>query len=300
MIKQFYLTAKFILTHPLIKKNKKWYGIVNFIVWQIGARALSKKIIVPWVEDSKLIIGVGETGATGNIYVGFAEYQDMLFLLHALRQEEIFVDIGANIGVYTILASKVIRANSISFEPIQNSFNRLEDQIKINRIDHLVRLENRGVGERSETLFFTNNNDTVNKVCLAGDVANTAEIEVIALDDFLEKNKKYFFKIDVEGFEYKVILGAKDILSSPNVVGLIIEMNGSSEEFGSNNSEIHNKLLSFNFYPVSYDPFGRTLSKLEGYNKIGVNTIYVKDIELLARRCKNAPKYRINNLDIEI
>ena len=300
MIKQLYSTAKFILTHPLIKKNKKWDSLVNFIFWQIGARVLSKKIIVPWVEDSKLIIGLGETGATGNIYTGFAEYQDMLFLLHALRPEETFVDIGANIGVYTILASKVIRANSISFEPIQNAFDRLEDQVKINRIDHLVRMENKGVGEKNETLFFTNNNDTVNKVSLAGDVVDTTEIEVIALDDVLKKNEKYFIKIDVEGFEYKVILGAEDTLSSPNTIGLIIELNGSSEEFGSSNSEIHNKLLSFNFYPVSYDPFSRSLVRIKDYNKCGGNTIYIKDIELLARRCKNAPKRCVNTIGIEI
>lgn len=300
MIKQLYSTAKFILTHPLIKKNKKWDSLVNFIVWQIGARVLSKKVIVPWVEDSKLIIGLGETGATGNIYTGFAEYQDMLFLLHALRPEEIFIDIGANIGVYTVLASKVIRANSISFEPIQNSFDRLEDQVKINRIDHLVRMENKGVGEKSETLFFTNDNDTVNKVSLAGSVASTTEIEVIALDGFLKTNEKYFIKIDVEGFEYKVISGAVDILSSSNVVALIIELNGSSEEFGSSNSEIHKKLLSFNFYPVSYDPVSRSLVKINDYNKNGGNTIYIKDIELLARRCKNAPKRRVNTIGIEI
>jgi hypothetical protein len=252
------------------------------------------------VEDSKLIIGIGETGATGNIYAGFAEYQDMLFLLHALRSEETFVDIGANIGVYTILASKVIRANSISFEPIQNAFDRLEDQVRINRIDHLVRIENKGVGEKSETLFFTNNNDTVNKVSLAGNVANTTEIEVIALNDVLKKNEKYFIKIDVEGFEHKVILGAGDILSSSNTLGLIIELNGSSEEFGSSNSEIHNKLLSFNFYPVSYDPISRLLVRISDYNKNGGNTIYIKDIELLSQRCKNAPKRRVNTIGIEI
>jgi FkbM family methyltransferase len=300
MIKQLYSTAKFILTHPLIKKNKKWDSLVNFILWQIGVRALSKKVIVPWVEDSRLIVGLGETGATGNIYTGFAEYQDILFLLHALQPEEKFVDIGANIGVYTILASKVIRAKSISFEPIQNAFDRFEDQVKINRINHLVRMEKKGVGEKSERLFFMNDNDTVNKVSLIGDVANTTEIEVIALDDVLKKNEKYFIKIDVEGFEYKVILGAKDTLSSPNTVGLIIELNGSSEEFGSSNSEIHNKLLSFNFYPVSYDPISRSLVRISEYNKNGGNTIYIKDIEMIAGRCKNAPKRRVNTIGIEI
>ena len=299
MIKQFCSTTMFILSHPLIK-NKKWYGLINLIIWQIGARLLSKKVIIPWVEESKLIIGIGESGATGNIYTGLAEYEEMLFLLHALQSEDVFVDVGANIGVYTILASKVVGARSISFEPIQNTFNKLEDQIKINRIDHLVMMENKGVGDKSETLFFTINNDTVNKVCLAGDVANTAEIKVIALDDVLRKDEKFFIKIDVEGFELKVIQGAKDILSSKNIIGLIIELNGSAEEFGSCNSEIHNTLLSYSFYPVSYDPISRSINKIENYNKNSGNTIYIKNIELLRLRCKKAPKHRIHTIDVEI
>ena len=157
MIGRFYSTLKFILTHPLIKRDKKWACFLNYTFWQIGARLLAKKIIVPWVGESKLIIGIGETGATGNVYTGFAEYQDMLFLLHALRPEETFVDIGANIGVYTILASKVIGAKTISFEPIRSAYDRLLDQVKINRVDHLVSAENKGVGEKNEYLFFINN-----------------------------------------------------------------------------------------------------------------------------------------------
>lgn len=44
------------------------------------------------------------TGATGNIYVGLHEFEDMAFLLHVLRRTDLFVDVGANIGSYTILA----------------------------------------------------------------------------------------------------------------------------------------------------------------------------------------------------
>ena len=66
---------------------------------------LNRKIIVPWVGDSRFITGSGETGLTGNIYVGFHEYEEMLFLLHALQPTDTFVDVGANVGEYTILAS---------------------------------------------------------------------------------------------------------------------------------------------------------------------------------------------------
>ena len=45
------------------------------------------------------------TGATGNIYCGLYEFLDMAFLLHFLRNGDLFGDIGSNIGSYTVLAT---------------------------------------------------------------------------------------------------------------------------------------------------------------------------------------------------
>ena len=61
------------------------------------------------------------TGATGNIYAGLHEFVDMAFCLHLLRSGDLFVDVGANIGSYTVLASKVAGANSVTLELILKS-----------------------------------------------------------------------------------------------------------------------------------------------------------------------------------
>ena len=63
-------------------------------------------------------MGNGDIQFRWNIYRGLFEYEDMLFLLHALRPENIFVDVGANVGAYTILSSKVVNAKSVAFEPM--------------------------------------------------------------------------------------------------------------------------------------------------------------------------------------
>jgi hypothetical protein len=54
--------------------------------------------MVPWVGDARFIAGLGEVGLTGNLYTGFMEYEDMLFLLHDLRATGTFVDVGASVG----------------------------------------------------------------------------------------------------------------------------------------------------------------------------------------------------------
>lgn len=56
-----------------------------------------------WIEGARLMVRNGMTGATGNIYCGLHEFTDMSFVLHLLRPDDLFVDVGANIGSYTVL-----------------------------------------------------------------------------------------------------------------------------------------------------------------------------------------------------
>lgn len=262
---------------------------------------LNQRVCVPWVDDSMFLCGRGETGLTGNLYVGLAEYSDMGFLLHGLRESDTFVDIGANVGAYTILASKVIGCNSFAYEPLNSTVEKLKDQININRINSLVDVRPYGIGDKAEILYFTNDKNTVNKVSIKGDGKNTTQVEVRTLDLELSDNKKYILKIDVEGFEAHVIEGAKNILSSGCVIAVIVELNGSVDDFGSSNEDVHAKMIRFGFIPVSYDPRARALSRLESYNTKNGNTIYVNDIDFMLKRCLAAPPKKIHTaFDVSI
>ena len=46
-------------------------------------------------------------GATGNLFCGLHEIEDMGFVLHFLRSDDIFLDVGVNVGTYTVLAAGV-------------------------------------------------------------------------------------------------------------------------------------------------------------------------------------------------
>ncbi len=279
----------FIMRHPLNAENKI-KALIKFIKWQLGIRLLNGKILTPWVNNSSFICGLGETGMTGNYYTGLIEYEDMGFLLHTLQSDEIFVDIGANVGAYTILASKVIGSQSIAFEPLPETIDRLRDQIQINRIDSRVDIRNKGVGDKKCQLFFTNNNDTTNKVSPAGNINNSTIVEVTTLDIELDNNSKYFLKIDVEGFEFNVIEGASNLLSSDAISAVIIELNGSGLEFGFSDEKVHQKLIGFGFKPIRYNPKLRIVTESNSFNKNFGNTIYVKDIERISNLCKISDK----------
>src|SRR5262245_33485687 len=106
---------RLILSHPLVR-GARAKALVRIASWQLRSR-LQREVVVPWIADKKLVVRRGMTGATGNVYVGLHEFTDMMFLLHFLRAGDLFLDIGANVGTYTVLASGVSKASTRAFEP---------------------------------------------------------------------------------------------------------------------------------------------------------------------------------------
>ena len=64
-----------------------------------------------------------------NVYWGVAEYPDMIFLAHCLKKDNLFIDCGANVGTYSIIASRVVGANTIAFEPSPKTVIKLKQKI---------------------------------------------------------------------------------------------------------------------------------------------------------------------------
>jgi len=249
-------------------------------------------VVFPFVGSSKLIVQKGMAGATGNIYAGLHEFEDMAFTLHVLRQNDLFADVGANIGSYTVLASAVAGSKSIAIEPVPSTFTHLKNNISINNIEQLVKLVNGGVGSAASTLKFTKDHDTVNHVITDGEeYENTIDVQVSTLDEICKDQIPLLMKMDVEGFELEALKGAKNILRNDSLQALIIELNGSCRRYGVSEEEIHQFILSFGFAPFSYEPFSRQLSRLNNFGE--GNTIYIKNQKLIEERINSSPRYKV-------
>lgn len=93
---------------------------MRILRWQLGSRLLGSRVVVPFVDGSWLLVGTGMHGATGNVYVGLMEFEDMAFVLHLVCEGDEFLDVGANMGVYSILAAtRGARMGAVSHEKIQ-------------------------------------------------------------------------------------------------------------------------------------------------------------------------------------
>jgi hypothetical protein len=159
-------TLNFLRQHPLTK-DRPWAAIWRFGLWQLRARLFPVPQVVPWIGSTRLWMKRGWSGVTGNYYVGLHEFSDMAFLLHLLRPGDVFVDAGANMGTYTVLASGVCGAFSYCFEPIQATFERLMANIQLNQLQNLTQATQCALGNQKGNIQFTYRQDTTNHVATA-------------------------------------------------------------------------------------------------------------------------------------
>lgn len=297
-MKSLLLILRFIFSHPLTRGNKV-SACFRLLKWQIGSRVFPFPVLWPFVEGTRLVVTRGMSGATGNIYAGLHEFEEMGFLLHVLRPDDLFGDIGANVGSYSILASGVAGSHSIGVEPVLSTFMNYKHNVAVNDLDAKIGLHHSGVGASSGKLYFTRDQDTVNHVVPEGTsvAEETEEVDITTLDQLFADRAPVLLKIDVEGYESSVLQGAKTLLRHPALRCIIIEINGACNRYGVREEEIHQSLLSYNFEPVSYAPFDRKLTSAKSFNPNG-NTIYIRDRKWVEERVLNAKRIRVLNKSI--
>lgn len=157
-----------------------------------------------------------------NIYfLGDYERAELNTLKQFLTADSVFLDIGANFGLYTLNAAKIIShpGKIISFEPFSKNFEALQKNVKTNNLSQ-VQLINSAVSNVDSTiqLYLDENENNLGSVS-ASPIENALieSVKTICIDGFLENtslNKIDLVKIDVEGHEYNVLQGMKKTLKT--------------------------------------------------------------------------------------
>ncbi|PWJ60626.1 FkbM family methyltransferase [Dyadobacter jejuensis] len=287
-------TLKTILSHPL-NKNKAIPALFTFFKRGVAIRLHDYPMVYPFIENTYLVVEKGMSSAELQIYTGLYDTEEMLFLMHLLRPNDTFADVGANVGVYSVLAAGVCGAHTIAFEPIPSTFRRLERNITFNQLQKNATLHNLGVGDKEGTLTFTDSLDAINHVWKEGETGTpTRSVPVTTLDMTLP-DTVLAAKIDVEGYEANVINGAQKTIANHQLKAIIIETNGLSEQYEFGQNYIHNQLIAVGFRPYNYSPSTRSLKAIDTPNPS--NTIYLRDIPFIEQRLQTATKIKVKDLE---
>lgn len=275
-----------ILTHPMNREGRL-RALGRFLAWQSASRLAPGPILVPFANGTSLAMSRGMTGATGNLYFGLAEWEEMAFAAHLLRPGDLFVDIGANIGAFTVLAAGAAGADCIAVEPIPATFRLLERNIRANGLDGRVTALNAGLGAEAGALAFIDDRDTMNRVAVAGEHGTT--VPVTTLDTAVAGRRPVLVKIDVEGFEMAVIEGGRQTLGGDGLLAVIVETNGQETRYGYPQGAVADALSDLGFARIRYDPPHRALRPATGQSQ---NAIFVRKPAKAEERVGTAPPLR--------
>jgi len=148
--------------------------------------------------------------------------------LETVKPGDTVIDIGANIGYYTLLAAEIVgqEGKVYALEPVKETYEILVRNVNHNGYAN-VETFRCAVGDRNGTAVMEvpkNRNLARVTVDSAPSAATSETVEVITLDDFV-RGKRFpnLIRMDVEGYEYNVILGMRNILDNDRPIKIMME-----------------------------------------------------------------------------
>lgn len=217
-----------------------------------------------------------------------------------IKDNNVVFDVGANVGVHATLFSKLVGNNGkvYAFEPVRHNIKRLNMNLRLNGVQN-VNIIDKGVGDKNtiQTMnVFKEDSpnlavssfidyDYIQKEFENG-LVEKEEFEIVTLDSFVEENtinQVDFLKIDVEGFEYYVLSGAKEIIRKYKPTILFEFYSKRIVDIGLSNKEFKDILDSYyDCYEIVKDPIHHTIFSLIEFNFD--REIYESDIICLPKR----------------
>src|SRR5919106_2165544 len=185
------------------------------------------------------------------------------------KQGDIVVDIGAHIGLYTIIASKRVGANGkvVAIEANPGNFEMLNRNIKVNQLTNIISLNNAVYSKETKLKLYLPGEElghtTYNTVMSdrAKNEDKFVEVSANTLDYLLQLKEitdVNWVKIDVEGAEFEVLKGAHDLLLNSRNIVILMEVHGS-----------------LNDYRLKLEEFIRSYNLKIEFEKIYENTRYI-------------------------
>jgi len=214
-------SLRFIFGHPL-NRGRPVSTAARMLGWQVRSR-LNDVAPVDFANGASLLVSRRMNGANYNVYCGLYEFEEMSFLMHFLRPGDVFVDVGANVGSYSVLAASV-GAHAIAFEPGEH-FDDLARNVAHN--GYAVDCRRTAVGDGANGL--------------------------VRLDDAVDYAT--LIKVDAGGLEAAVVAGGARVFAGASAVILAGDAGPDAEPMKT--------LAAMGYRPISYDPFSREIRPFE-------------------------------------
>ena len=199
--------------------RRHYFGIYKKLLKPLGLFR-NTSLVHPYDEGLKIRLDIGDW-LQQQIYLFDAfDERGLLFLKKNLKEGDVFVDVGANIGCYTLVAARLVgdAGKVIAFEPVKDIYDRLCFNIQLNKLGN-VSAKKLAVYKESGTLtMHVSDRENMGMSSIFHhdtESGQTERVEAIAMDDYMENagiKKIKLIKIDIEGAELEALQGMQRIL----------------------------------------------------------------------------------------
>jgi FkbM family methyltransferase len=182
--------------------------IARFISGRILPRRPYRVLKGP-MRGARFVLGsLSGEGGGASVYFGEMEREQTAAMAEEIRPAGFFFDIGANVGYYTILASRLVgpAGKVVAFEPVPRNIDFLRQHIELNGATNVVLMPVAVSDSKGTVRFALGPDSAMGHIGEGGELA----VETTTIDDVTDELgvTPDVMKIDVEGAEREVLLGA--------------------------------------------------------------------------------------------
>jgi FkbM family methyltransferase len=179
------------------------------------------------------------------------EPEETRFFIENVKEGMHIVDVGANIGYYTTLFSRLVGSTGsvTAFEPDPTNFSLLEKNCEVNGCNN-VKLENLALSDQDGTakLHLSEFNRGDHRMSSSDDGLETIEIKTVRLDNFLQGQEGFnLLKMDIQGHEFRALKGMDGLLDRQDITIVMEFMPEALKEAGADPLELLGYLRSKEF-----------------------------------------------------
>ncbi|MBZ5580596.1 MAG: FkbM family methyltransferase [Acidobacteriia bacterium] len=233
-------------------------------LWQLfHDRRWETPVSVGWHDGTRLGLYLGNDLSRQIYIAGCFDPNEFAFLDRLLRPGMVFLDIGANEGVYTVFAARRLGSGGLvwAFEPSTRELERLRRNLELNHLDvrvfPLALAEEPGRAALAIAGYEHEGQNTLGDFVYAGiETAGRETVELARLDDIVRDNalaRLDAIKIDAEGAELRVLKGAAATLRRYRPVLLFEASDASLRKQGASRDELCGYLQAQNYDLYAFD-----------------------------------------------
>lgn len=247
--------ARMVWDHPA-NRGRRARAFAAMAGWQAWKRLVGRPRNLSVYGDMSFRAYPDSTQPGRFVYFGgLPDYEEMTFMKRYLRPGDGFIDGGANEGIFTLLAAKLVGPSGTvqSFEAVPAFTERLRDNVGANSLT-CVTIHEMAIGAEPGTVSFVVRG-TGSRIRTDADSGSAVQVRLGRLDDTLPERPFAMGKLDVEGAEHLALRGAGRLIAGGEPAVWMLELvDKFLHRFGSTAHEVREWLGDHGYDMVLYDP----------------------------------------------